>query len=244
MKNLVFKLVLSTTFFTLAACDGGSSSKVSEPVSPELQADQGQVSQSEGSVENPSAPQPESVGSQGQSAGAEATVSYWEGWSTFRDRLRVAAEAISTEYSVENSIALSSLYKQIADDLGGLSAVAVDPELAELAATAVALYRERERLFQEEANILSKWRTFTAKRDSDETAVGSVLVFLFNEEDRFAVPRSLAQEAEQLKGEWNRSLQLLTENDQKIQAMATQRDTLKIRLESRYGVALGQILYQ
>ncbi len=93
-------------------------------------------------------------------------------------------------------------------------------------------------LLQEQANILSKWKAFIAKRDSDETAGATALVFLFNEKDRFAVPKALAAEADQIKGEWEANLALLEQNDKSIQAMAAQRDAIKIKLESRYGAAL------
>jgi hypothetical protein len=137
---------------------------------------------------------------------------------------------------VNNSTALSSLSAELADQLGQLSAVDVDPELIEIAANAVTLYRSDVGLFQEQANILSKWNAFVAKRDSDETAGAGIIVFLFNEKDRFAVPRALAEEANQIKGEWNNNVALLEQNNKNIQAMVAQRDAIKIKLESGYGV--------
>jgi hypothetical protein len=166
----------------------------------------------------------------------EATLSYWKSWKSLRERYKVAAEPLVTEYTVENSTALSSLSAELADQLGQFSAVDVDPELIEIAANAVTLYRSDVGLFQEQANLLSKWNAFVAKRDSDGTAGAGIIVFLFNEKDRFAVPRALAEEANQIKSEWNNNVALLEQNDKNIQVMAAQRDAIKIKLESRYGV--------
>ncbi len=232
MKNFVF-VVLSFSVLSLAACNGRSSSTVRDP---QPTAPESQVSQNEESVVTPSPSQSESVVSQNQSGIAESTLRYWQGWKDLRERDLATWESLLAEYSVENSSALASLDAQLADDLGSLSAVNVDRELAELAAAAIVLYRERAGLLQQQAALLSAWQTFVAKRDSDEAAIGGVLVFLFNEEDRFAVPKALAAEAEQIKSEWNRNEQLLAQHEQNIQALITQRDTLKIKLESRYGV--------
>jgi hypothetical protein len=165
---------------------------------------------------------------------AEATLSYWKSWKALRERYKVAAEPLAAEYSVKNSTALSSLSSELADQLRQLSAVDVDPELVEIAASAVTLYRGDVGLLQEQANILSKWNAFIAKRDSDGTAGAGIIVFLFNEKDRFAVPRALAAEANQIKSEWEANLALLGQNDKSIQAMAAQRDAIKIKLESKY----------
>jgi hypothetical protein len=132
---------------------------------------------------------------QRQNAFTEATLAYWKSWKSLRESYAVAAEPLLSEYSIENSVALSSLNAQTADRLGQLSATNVDPELTETAANAIILYRDRARLFQEQANLLAKWATFVEKRDSDVATGAQVFVFLFNENDRFAVSRALAEEA-------------------------------------------------
>lgn len=137
---------------------------------------------------------------------------------------------------MENSTALSSLNTQLADRLVQLSAVDVDPELTEVAANAIAMYRNRARLLQDQANIISNWNAFVKKRDSDETAGVGIIVFLFNEKDRFAVPRALAEEANQIKNEWNNNLALINKQNQNIEVMIANREALKIKLESRHGV--------
>jgi hypothetical protein len=167
----------------------------------------------------------------------EATLSYWRSWKNLREDYEAATKQIGNEYSVQNSTTLLSLKIKLADQLRSLSAMNVDPELIEIAASAITLYRNDVELFQEQANILSKWNTFVAKRDSDAAAGATVIVFLFNENDRLAVPRALAEEANQIKSEWNTTVARLEQNNKNIQAMVAQRDAVKIKLESKYGVA-------
>lgn len=201
--------------------DTASSSIPQEPVVPNIQIDTTE-------------PNPNQI--QGQNDSTEATLTYWQSWKSLRESYAVAAEPLLSEYSIENSITLSALNTQTADQLGQLSAIDVDPELTEIAANAIVLYRDRARLFQEQANLLSKWATFVQKRDSDVAAGAQVLVFLFNENDRFAVSRALAEEANQIKSEWNNNSILFQQLDQNVQAMIAQRDAVRIKLESRYGV--------
>jgi hypothetical protein len=178
--------------------------------------------------------QTEPVEIQRKDSTIEATSVYWRSWKRALESFKLAVEPLG-EYSVENSIALSSLNTQLADQLVQLSAVNVDPELIELVVNAVAMYRNRAKLFQEQANILSKWNAFVAKRDSDETAGVGVLVFLFNEKDRFAVPRALAEEANQIKNEWNNNLAIIEKQNQYIEVVIANREAMKVKLESRYG---------
>lgn len=192
--------------------------------------------QTQQSPETQVATQTEPVETQRQNSATEATLVYWRNWKSLRERYAVAAEPLLSEYSVENSVALASLNTQTAAQLGQLSAIDVDPELTEAAANAIIRYRDRARLFQEQANLLAKWATFVEKRDSDVATGAQVLVFLFNENDRFAVSRALAEEANQIKSEWNNNSILFQQNDQNVQAMIAQRDAVRIKLESRYGV--------
>jgi hypothetical protein len=94
----------------------------------------------------------------------------------------------------------------------------------EVATNAIAMYKNRARLFQEQANILSNWNAFVKKRDSDETAGAGIIVFLFNEKDRFAVPRALVEEANQIKSEWNNNLALIEKQNQNIEVVIANRE--------------------
>jgi len=172
---------------------------------------------------------------QRKKAVAEATLAYWKNWKGLIDSFRVSVEPLS-ESSVENSNALSSLTTQLADQVGQLSAVDVDPELAAIAANATEMYKSRARMLQEQANILSSWNAFVKKRDSDAAAGAAVIVFLFNEKDRFAIPKALVEEANQIKSEWNNNLALLEKQNQNIEAVIANREAMKIKLESRYGI--------
>jgi hypothetical protein len=158
------------------------------PIEPPSSTESPQTQQS---LETQVETQTEPVETQRQNSAAEATLVYWRSWKSLRERYAVAAKPFWSEYRVENSVALASLNTQTADQLGQLSAIDVDPELTETAANAIILYRDRARLLQEQANILAKWSTFVEKRDSDITTGAQVLVFLFNENDRFAVSRAL-----------------------------------------------------
>lgn len=165
----------------------------------------------------------------------EATLLYWKRWKSALESYKVAVEPLG-EYSIDNSIALSSLNTQLADQLVQLSAVNVDPELIEVATNAIAMYKSRARLFQEQANILSKWNAFVKKRDSDATTGAGIIVFLFNEKDRFAVPKALAEEANQIKSEWNNNLALINKQNQNIEVVIANREVMKTKLESKYGI--------
>ncbi|WP_146008631.1 hypothetical protein [Fischerella thermalis] len=232
MMNRFICIVLSTAaIFGLVACNGNLSSSRSREsqVSPEPQINPGGETS-----EVPSQPRTEQVEAQ-KNLTAEATLRYWKSWKSSLESYKVAAEPLG-EYSVENSTALSSLNTQLADRLVQLSAVDVDPELTEVAANAIAMYRNRARLLQDQANIISNWNAFVKKRDSDETAGVGIIVFLFNEKDRFAVPRALAEEANQIKNAWNNNLALINKQNQNIEVMIANREALKIKLESRHGV--------
>ncbi|MBW4520720.1 MAG: hypothetical protein KME16_13570 [Scytolyngbya sp. HA4215-MV1] len=61
---------------------------------------------------------------------------------------------------------------------------------------------------------------------------------LFNEKDRLAIPKALAEKSNQIKNEWSSNSASLEQIDQNLQALISQRDAVKIKLESRYGVAL------
>ncbi len=182
---------------------------------------------------NTPTPQPEPSPVEAQRK--EATRVYWESWKTALESYKVAVELLS-KYSVENSISLSSFNTQLADELGQASGVNVDPELAGLSANAVAMYRSRARIFQEQANIISNWSAFVKKRSSDEKVAEALLHLIFDENNRLAVPKALAEEEKQVKQLWNDNLTLLNQQNQQIQVMAEQRDALKIKLESKYQV--------
>lgn len=96
------------------------------------------------------------------------------------------------------------------------------------------MYGNRAGLFQEQANIISVWSEFVKKRNSDEKATEALLHLLFNENNRLAVPKALAEEAEQIKQAWNHNLALLDKQNQQIQIMASQRDAIEIKLESKH----------
>jgi hypothetical protein len=207
-----------------------------DPPSSTVSSQAQQFRQSQQSSETQVDTQPEPVETQRKDFTAEATLVYWRNWKRTLESFKVAVEPLSDEYSIENSIALSSLNTQLADQLVQLSAVNVDPELIELVVNAIAMYRNRSKLFQEQANMLSKWNAFVAKRDSDETAGVGVFVFLFNEQDRFAVPRALAEEANQIKSEWNNNSATIEKQNQYIEVMIANREAMKVKLESRYGI--------
>jgi hypothetical protein len=83
---------------------------------------------------------------------------------------------------------------------------------------------------------LSKWNAFVKKRDSDATTGAGIIVFLFNEKDRFAVPKALAEEANQIKSEWNNNLALINKQNQNIEVVIANREVMKTKLESKYGI--------
>lgn len=174
---------------------------------------------------------------QRENSSTQTTLVYWKSWKSAIENYKVAAEPLQKEYSLKNSMDMSSLTTQLSDQLVQLSAIDVDPELTALAANAIAMYKNKARLYEEQVNILSKWNTFVNKRDSDATKGATALVFLFNEKDRFAVPKALAEEANQIKSEWNNNLTLLEKQQQNIEVMVANREAMKIKLESRHGVA-------
>ncbi|MGB6300817.1 MAG: hypothetical protein WBF90_32225 [Rivularia sp. (in: cyanobacteria)] len=171
---------------------------------------------------------------------ANATLAYWNKWKDMRKNYAVAVEPLITKYTVDNSMALSSLNTQLADNLRQTSAVNVDPELAQIAANAIILYKNVARSYREQANILYTWNTFIQKRDSDVAAGVAIFVFLFNENDRFAIPRALAEEANQIKNQWNNNSLQINKNNQDIQVMVNERNRLKINLESRYSITFPE----
>ncbi|MGB3310487.1 MAG: hypothetical protein WBG32_06490 [Nodosilinea sp.] len=171
---------------------------------------------------------------------AETTMTYWSTWKHLRDRYSRDVEPYAESYSVDNSQALAALNAQMAEGLGQQSAVAVDADLVAVAAEAVVAYRTRAQLFQQQAGLLQSWNAFEQKRDSSEKVAETVLVFLFNESDRLAVPKALAQEASALSAQWQDNEAQIAQVDQRIQAMSAQRDALKLQLEARYGVVFEQ----
>lgn len=171
---------------------------------------------------------------------AETTVAYWNSWKHLRNRYASEVQPFLEGYSVSNAQAVAALNTQVADGLGQQSAVGVDADLVALAAEAVVAYRARAQLLRQQAALLESWSAFEQKRDSSGTVAETVLVFLFNEGDRLAVPRALAQEASTLSAQWQDNEAQLTQVDQRIQAMAAQRDALKIQLEARYGLVFEQ----
>ncbi len=145
----------------------GDSSTVSSPspVSP----------QSDGSTQANNTPD---VEAQKRNTIAEATAEYWKSWKSFRESFEVNAKPLISENTVQNSTTLSSLNEETAKQLKSLSAVNVDPELIEVAASAIQLYSSRARLLQEQANILSEWNAFVKASKSDEVTGAAVLVFI------------------------------------------------------------------
>jgi hypothetical protein len=235
MNNSICVFLIAAVF-GLVACNSPSPSS------------QSSESQASSSSQAPSDPQTSSekdtssaetkaqlAEAQRKQAVAEASLAYWKNWKGLLDSFKASVEPLS-EYSVENSNALSSLNTQLADQVGQLSAVDVDPELASIAANAIEMYKSRARMFQEQANILSTWNEFVKKRDSDAAAGAAVIVFFLNEKDRFAIPKALAEEANQIKSEWNNNLALLEKQNQNIEALIANREAMKIKLESRYGI--------
>lgn len=168
---------------------------------------------------------------------AEKTLEYWKSWKSLRDQYDEKSKPYFEELSIENSRGLSSLNRELATQLSGLSAVGVDAELSEIAAEAIQLYQYEATLFEKQADIFSKWINFTSKAESGENLGKAVFSGLFNKEDRTAGLNEVYQEQEQIKKEFKENSDSFTQIGEGINAMRAKRDALKVRLESKYGVS-------
>lgn len=168
---------------------------------------------------------------------AQKTIEYWKSWKSLREKYFEESKPYSEEYSIENSQKLSSLVRQLGNQLSGLSAVGVDAELSEVAAEAAQLYQYEAVLYDKQADILSKWVNFRNKAKSGDNLTKVTLSALLNKEDRLAGMNEVYQEQEQIKKEFQENYNLINQSIESINVMKAKRDALKIKLESKYGIS-------
>lgn len=178
-----------------------------------------------------------------KAAQAKNTQTYWATWKTISSQVIAPFKKYTETVSVNNSQQLSELYAAFAEAVSNLSVDQVDSELVNLAANATVLYRRRVMLYQQQADILSRYQQFLKETNSSEKfgeVLGEMIVREILVGDSRAVPGEVLMQwkarEKELKQEWQQNSTALTQVDNDIAELAAKRDALRLNLASQYGL--------
>lgn len=163
----------------------------------------------------------------------ENTYSYWMRWKSLADEVVELVEPLTKSYSVDNSQKLSQIFTALADLLAKEPIEGVDQRLLNLVSEVIPLYRQRARLFQEQANILQRYIQFQQENNSSDKAIEAIIRGLLNE-DLLTVPKEMIEEQQQFENEWQYNINSLNQVNNTITDLAAKRDGLRIQLSSTY----------
>ncbi|GEM_PF-3751283 len=164
---------------------------------------------------------------------SEDTYIYWMTWKNFADQVSEPFGIYTAAYSVENSQGLSELYTAFANALSDVPVQRTDAELIELASDAIMLYRRRANLFQDQANILYRYIQFQQANSSSDKAIEAIIRGILSE-DPLIVPREMVEQQRRFEEEWQNNLDLLSQVNDQVIELASKRDSLRLRLTSKY----------